>query len=139
MAFSDDDGAANNGFPAAPRVRGTSSKAGYPARTRGRPAAGAGRGRRANPAAASGDLLDIEIEEARMKMTDEERAEPRHHPDNYTAWNSYFAPRRELAAHDARRLRLRATTRRAANVGGARRAGASRPSSSTSKAATSRC
>ncbi|KAK1615403.1 hypothetical protein QYE76_020920 [Lolium multiflorum] len=32
--------------------------------------------RRANPAAASGDLLDIEIEEARMKMTDEERAEP---------------------------------------------------------------
>ncbi|KAK1650116.1 hypothetical protein QYE76_067921 [Lolium multiflorum] len=25
-----------------------------------------------------------------MTLTDEERAEPRHHPDNYTAWNSYF-------------------------------------------------
>ncbi|KAK1666687.1 hypothetical protein QYE76_054846 [Lolium multiflorum] len=38
-----------------------------------------------------GQLLDVAIKEARMTLTDEERAEPRHHPDNYTAWNSYFA------------------------------------------------
>ncbi|KAK1611816.1 hypothetical protein QYE76_035489 [Lolium multiflorum] len=67
-----------------------------------------------------------------MTLTDEERAEPRHHPDNYTAWNSYFLRRwGSSPPTTARRLRLRATTR-AADVGGARR-GRRRTSSRTSR------
>ncbi|KAK1651130.1 hypothetical protein QYE76_068935 [Lolium multiflorum] len=107
MAFSDDDGAANNGFPAArsTRGRGTSSTGGVPCPPDTRPPGGGWRLSRGGvpiPPPPRGNLLDIEIEEARMKMTDEERAEPRHHPDNYTAWNSYFLRRweRELAAYD---------------------------------------
>ena len=40
-----------------------------------------------------------------MAMTEEERADPRHHPENYTRWNSFFLRRckRELASYAQQR------------------------------------
>ncbi|KAK1668602.1 hypothetical protein QYE76_056761 [Lolium multiflorum] len=115
MAFSEDGGAANNGFPAARSTRGRAPPppGGVPCPPDTRPPGGGWRLSRGGvpiPPPPRGNLLDIEIEEARMKMTDEERAEPRHHPDNYTAWNSYScaggagARRRPAASASAQQL-----------------------------------
>ncbi|KAK1627043.1 hypothetical protein QYE76_001358 [Lolium multiflorum] len=108
MAFSDDDGAANNGFPRRSLHAWEGHllhQAGYPCPPDTRPPGGGWRLSRGGvpiPPPPRGTLLDVAIEEARMTLTDEERAEPRHHPDNYTAWNSYFLRRweRELASCD---------------------------------------
>ncbi|KAK1611873.1 hypothetical protein QYE76_035546 [Lolium multiflorum] len=106
MAFYDDDGAAN-GFPRRSLHAWEGHllhQAGYPCPPDTRPPGG---GRRLSAGGVPippprGHALDVAIEEARMTMTDEERADPRHHPDNYTWWNSYFLQRweRELAAYD---------------------------------------
>jgi hypothetical protein len=108
MAFSDDDGAAANGFPRRSLHQWEGHllhQAGYPCLPDTRPPGGGWRLSRGGvpiPPPPRGHALDVAIEEARMTLTDEERAEPRHHPDNYTAWNSYFLRRweRELASYD---------------------------------------
>ena len=108
MAFYDDDGAANNGFPRRSLHAWEGHllhQAGYPCPPDTRPPGGGWRlsaGGVPIPPPPRGHALDVAIEEARMTMTDEERADPRHHPDNYTRRNSYFLQRweRELAAYD---------------------------------------
>jgi hypothetical protein len=108
MAFYDDDGAANNGFARRSLHAWEGHllhQAGYPCPPDTRPPGGGWRlsaGGVPIPPPPRGHALDVAIEEARMTMTDEERADPRHHPENYTRWNSYFLRRweRELAAYD---------------------------------------
>lgn len=108
MAFNDEDGAANNGFPRRSLHAWEGHllhQAGYPCPPDTRPPGGGWRlsaGGVPIPPPPRGHALDVAIEEARMTMTDEERADPRHHPDNYTRWNSFFLRRweRELASYD---------------------------------------
>ncbi|KAK1662935.1 hypothetical protein QYE76_051094 [Lolium multiflorum] len=120
MAFSDDDGAANNGFPRRSLHAWEGHllhQAGYPCPPDTRPPGGGWRLSRGGvpiPPPPRGNLLDIEIEEARMKMTDEERAEPRHHPDNYTAWNYTSC----AVGAGARRVRRPAASASAQQLGG---------------------
>ncbi|KAK1649345.1 hypothetical protein QYE76_067150 [Lolium multiflorum] len=144
MAFSNDDGAANNGFPRRSLHAWEGHllhQAGYPYPPDTRPPGGGWRLSRGGvpiPPPPRGQLLDVAIEEARMTLTDEESAEPRHHPDNYTAWNSYFlrwggsSPRRRPPPPP------RATAPRATDVGGAR-GPKTRGRPRASRAATSRC
>jgi hypothetical protein len=49
-----------------------------------------------------GHAVDIAIEEIRQTLSDQDRAQPQFHHDNYTAWNSFFLRRweRELASYD---------------------------------------
>ncbi|KAK1686224.1 hypothetical protein QYE76_047072 [Lolium multiflorum] len=72
-------------------------QAGYPCPPDTRPPGGGWRLSRggAQSRRRLGRRLDAAIEEERLTMTDEERADPRHHPKNYARWNSYFLRRWE--------------------------------------------
>ncbi|XP_051208719.1 uncharacterized protein [Lolium perenne] len=108
MAFYDDDGASNNGFPRQSLHTWEGHllhQAGYPCPPDTRPPGGGWRlsaGGVPIPPPPQGHALDVAIEEARMAMTEEERADLRHHPENYTRWNSFFLRRWEceLASYD---------------------------------------
>ncbi|KAK1645654.1 hypothetical protein QYE76_063459 [Lolium multiflorum] len=113
MALNEQDGAANNGFPRRSLHAWEGHllyQAGYPCPPDTRPPGGGWRlsaGGVPIPPPPPGHALDAAIEEVRLTLSDQERAESRHHPDNYTAWNSYFCGgSRSSPPTTARRLRL---------------------------------
>jgi hypothetical protein len=54
------------------------------------------------PLPVGADALDATIDDVRVTLSDEQRAEERYLPDNYDAWNEFFHRRyeRELVAYD---------------------------------------